>query len=198
MATDTAVVAYSEAQADNPNDLACSVIIPGRYLQELERLLAEAGADRCLIAPSRSQLLFQLGDTTLVTRLLEGQYPDFRRLLPTQFPGTLRLDRKLFIEALERSSLLAAHGAVQVTAEGGQLILSARSPDMGHLTERLPGALHGSPFTVPLNGRFLTEGLKSMASPSVLVEFHSARTAVRFRANAESASFFAVLPLLQF
>ena len=198
MATDTAIVAYSEAKADNLADLACSLIIPGRSLQELERLLAEGEDDRCLIAPSHNQLLFRVGDLTLVTRLLEGQYPDFRRLLPTHFPGAVRLDRRLLIEALERTNLLAAHGAVQATADGEQFILFARSPDVGQLTERLPGALHGSPFTVPLNGRFLTEGLKSMTSPTVMVEFHSARTAVRFRADPAATSFFAVLPLLQF
>lgn len=198
MATDTAVVAYSEAQVENPGGVACTVIIPGRSLLELERLLAETGAASCQFTLSHNQLQFHLGNVTLVTRLLEGQYPDFRRLLPTQFAALVRLDRRQLLDALERTSLLATHGAVQLSAEGGHLTLSARSPELGQLTDRLAAHIHGSPFTLPLNGRFLIEGLKSMTSPEVLLEFHSPRTAVRVRSSTGAAAFFAVLPLLQF
>jgi DNA polymerase III subunit beta len=198
MATDAAVVAYSEAPVHNPAGLAFSVILPGRALQELTRLATETEADQVQVTPAHNQFCFHLGDTTLTTRLLEGQYPDFRRYLPGTYPSAVQMDRERFLAACERAALMADQSAVLLDVSDRGLRLTARAPELGEVTERLPATLEGAPFAVPLNVRYVLAGLRSMEAPSLRVEFASGRSAVRFRSSDEAQPFFAALPLLTF
>lgn len=198
MATDAAIVAYSEAIVHNPGELSFSVILPGRSLQELSRLLAASGEETCHIEPRQNQFRFEIGSVALTTRLLEGQYPDFRRLLPQAYPTRVKMEHGRLLAACERASLMADQSAIRVEATDQGLAITARTPELGEVAERLPASLQGPAFAVPLNVRYVLEGLKSMTGPDVLIEFATARSAVRFRAAASAASFFAVLPLLSF
>lgn len=141
---------------------------------------------------------FASGHTELTTRLLEGQYPDFRRLLPSSYPARVQASRRDLLTACERALLLADQGSVRFEAAAGALHLTARAPDLGEIADRLPATLEGQPFAIPLNVRYVIEGLRAMDSPEVMLEHAGPRSAVRFRQNASAASFFAVLPLLSF
>lgn len=196
MATDLSVLAYSEAPVHNPVDLSCSVILPARALQELGRL--PAGSSPCHVLPSHNQFRFDLGAVSLTTRLLEGQYPDFRKFLPAQYPVQVSLGRERLLAACERAALCADQGAVRLEAGPDGARLTARTPDLGEVTERLPARLEGPAFAIPINVHFVLNGLRSMTGPDLLLEFAGPRTAVRFRAGPGARSFFAVLPLLSF
>lgn len=195
MATDAAVVAYGEAAIANPDALAFSVILPGPTVQELGRLL-DAGTVH--IAPVQNQICFELAGVTVTSRLLEGQYPDFRRVMPTQFPSRVRLSRPGLLAALERAALMAKDGETRFEGQAGALCLSARTPEVGRLTERIAAHCEGEPFAIGLNVRFVLEGVRTMDGPEVLVEYAGPRSPVRFRSSPEAASFFAVMPLLNF
>ncbi|HWI62330.1 MAG TPA: DNA polymerase III subunit beta [Symbiobacteriaceae bacterium] len=196
MATDSAVIAYSEARVHNPADLAFSVILPGRALQELGRLLPAAGL--CRVLPSHNRFRFAAGDVELTTRLLEGQYPDFRKYLPAAFPSAVTLSRERFLAACERAALAADQNGIRLEAGPDGLKVTSRTPEVGAVTERLPADLLGNPFAIPLNVHFVLNGLRSMNGADLLVEYAGPRTAVRFRAGGGARSYFAVMPLLSF
>ncbi|MGE5674756.1 MAG: hypothetical protein ACM3XM_12945, partial [Mycobacterium leprae] len=145
-----------------------------------------------------NQLLFRFGALTLTTRLLEGQYPDFRRVMPAAFPGAALVDRLHFMAACEREALVAKDGAMHLEATEAGVQLTARTPELGRLVERVGATLTGEPFTVDLNVRFVLEGLRSMVGQQVLVEFAGPHSAVRFRSGSDAHAFFAVMPLLSF
>lgn len=196
MATDSAILAYSEAQVQNPAGVAFSVILPGRSLQEAGRLLPEA--ETCRIGVGTSQFYFDLGNVRLTTRLLEGQYPDFRKYIPAAFPTQVEVSRERFQAACERAALAAHQSAIRLDAGPGGLTLTARTPEVGEVTERLGARVQGPAFTVPLNVHYVLSGLRSLEGPDLVLEFASTRTAVRCRSTPEAKSFFAVLPLLSF
>lgn len=196
MATDGSIIAYSEAPVHNPGDRAFSVILPSRSLQELSRLLPDA--DFCRLIAEQSRFRFDLGPVTLATRLLEGQYADFRKYLPTAYPACVQLDRERFQAACERAALAAHQNAIRLEAVPGGLKISSRTPELGEVAERLSARCEGEPFTVPLNVQYVLNGLRSMVGPDLLLEFAGPRTAVRFRAGQHACSYFAVLPLLSF
>jgi DNA polymerase-3 subunit beta len=198
MATDAAILAYSEAHVHNPADLSCSVILPGRALQELGRVLAGGEGADCIVTARQNQFQFQLGDVTLATRLLEGQYPDFRKLLPNAWPSALTLSLPRLTAACERAALMADQNALLLEASPGSLRLSARAPELGEVVERIPADLTGDPFRIPLNVRYLLEGLRSLSAETVTLEYAGPRQAVRFRSGPETGAYFAVLPLLSF
>lgn len=196
LATDGAILAYSEAPVHNPDGVALSVILPGRSLQELGRLLPEAAG--CRIGAGHSQFHFDLGSISLTSRLLEGQYPDFRKYIPANFPTQVRVSRERFQAACERAALAAHQSSIRLDAGPAGLKLTARTPEVGEVTERLPARVEGPEFTVPLNVHYVLSGLRSLEGPDLVLEFAGARTAVRFRSSPEAPSFFAVLPLLSF
>lgn len=196
LATDGAILAYSEAPVQNPAGFAFSVILPGRSLQELGRLLPEA--ESCRIGAGQSQFHFDLGSVRLTSRLLEGQYPDFRKYIPAVFPTQVRVSRERFQTACERAALAAHQSSIRLDAGPGGLTLTARTPEVGEVTERLPALVQGPDFSVPLNVHYVLSGLRSLEGPDLVLEFASARTAVRFRSSPEARAFFAVLPLLSF
>lgn len=197
MATDAAVVAYGEVPVSNVRDVAFSVILPGPTVQELGRQLS-AGAERCELFLIHNQMRFGLGGVTVTSRLLEGQYPDFRRVMPTQFPSRLRLSRPRLLEALDRAALMAKDSEIRLEGKPGTLHLSARTPEVGRVEERVPAEQDGPPFETGLNVRYLLEGLRAMEGPEVLVEYAGPRSPVRFRTAPGEAAFFAVMPLLTF
>ncbi len=197
MAADGAVLAYGQVEVENPADTTFSVIIPGRSVQELIRLLGEHEASSCEILPSGSQFIFRLGALQILTRLLSGVYPDWLKLLPTEYPSVLHLDRERFLRALERAALLAPKGTVRLETRVDGLHVSANTPEVGQVAERVPAALEGPGFLVGLNVDYLLAGLKASSSPTLLLEFATPRSAVRFR-SIDSRSFFCVLPLLSF
>jgi DNA polymerase III subunit beta len=196
LATDGAILAYSEAPVHNPGALTFSVILPGRSLQELGRLLPEA--EGCRMGAGLSQFHFDLGSVSLTTRLLEGQYPDFRKYIPAAFPTQVRVSRERFQAACERAALAAHQSAIRLDAGPTGLTLTARTPEVGEVTERLLALVEGPHFSVPLNVHYVLSGLRSLEGPDLVLDFASARTAVRFRSTPEARSFFAVLPLLSF
>jgi DNA polymerase-3 subunit beta len=196
LATDGSILAYSEAPVHNPADSAFSVILPGRSLQETGRLLPEAQG--CRIGAGHSQFQFDLGHVSLTSRLLEGQYPDFRKYIPTEFPTQVCVGRERFLAACERAALAAHQSSIRLDAGAEGLKLTARTPEVGEVTERLPARVGGPEFSVPLNVHYVLSGLRSLEGPDLVLEFAGPRTAVRFRSSQEAKSFFAVLPLLSF
>lgn len=197
MATDAAVLAFSEIPVHNPEDLRFSVILPGRSVGELTRLLSEESG-RCSVVPLQNLFQFRSGAVTVTSRLMEGQYPDFRRLMPAQWRAAVRMERQRLLEACERGGLVARDGAVRLEASAAGLQLAARTPEVGRVCERIPAAVGGEPFEVGLNVRYVLEGLRSMEAPEVVMEYADRNSAVRFRTGSEATGFFAVLPLRSF
>lgn len=198
IATDGAVLAYAETPVSNPLGLDFSVIIPGRTAQELARVAGEARAERCVLHPIHNQLLCELGDTQVGTRLLEGQYPDVFRVLPAAFPSTAQVDVERLAAACDRAGLVSRDGSVRLEGGADGLQLSACSNEVGRVGERVPAIVSGPDFVVGLNVKFVLEGLRMMGAGPVLLEFAGQRCPVRFRRGPGSTSFFAVMPLISF
>lgn len=197
MASNGAVLAYGQFEVENPADVACSVILPGRSVQELVRLLGEEeGA--CDLLAGRNQFQVRLGSATVQSALLDGVYPDWLRLLPQAYPSSVSLERERLLAACERAALVAAKGAIQLEARADGLHLLAVTPEVGRVSERVSAALTGPEFTVPLNVEYVLAGLKAAGHRRLTVEFASQQSAVRFRGAESDRSFFAVLPLLRF
>jgi len=197
-AADGAVLATGRVQVENPGDMAFAVILPGRSIQELGRLLSEHDHAPCEICPSGSQFTFRLGNLHLVTRLLSGVFPDWLRLLPTEYPTVVRVARERLLQACERAALLAPKGTVGLEARPDGLHILASTPEVGRLAERVPAECSGPGFTVPLNADYLLAGLRAGGSVDIWLEIANPRSAVRFRSVQSPDSFFVVLPLLRF
>lgn len=174
-----AVVQTVESEEGAAVDVAMNVTVPGKALRELERTLQMyQGTEPVALRFDPSQVIFELGDQRITTRLLEGQYPNYRQLIPRQFQRQLTLDRKQLVMALERIAVLAGQRndivKLCIDQAGQQLSLSVEAQEVGSGHERLPAQVTGDDLDVAFNVRYLLDGLKSFPSSEVQIQCNSA------------------------
>ena len=137
------------------------VLVPGRALAELQRLLG-AGGELTLRLGERDAT-FELGTTRLTTRLIEGEFPNYRQLIPQSHPNTLTVDRNALLEAIRRVKILARDATpvrLQIAADG--LKLTAITQDVGNATEELDATATGTDLMVAFNPDYLASGVEAL------------------------------------
>jgi DNA polymerase-3 subunit beta len=120
----------------------------------------------------------------LTSRILEGQYPAYRLLIPRQFERQLTLDRKQLVSTLERIAVLAdqKNNIVKISMDGdaGEITLSVESQDVGSGRESMPAQISGENIDIAFNIKYLMEGLKALPSPEIQMQLNGNLTPVIF------------------
>jgi DNA polymerase-3 subunit beta len=146
-----------------------TVLVPSRALGELARLLGNAG--ELTLRLGDREATFEVGTTRLTTRLIEGQYPPYRNLIPSSLPNKLTVNRTAFLDALRRVRLLAKDSTpVRLKLGGETFELIAITQDVGQATEDVEAAYEGSDMVVAFNPEFLIAGVEASAGDSVTLE----------------------------
>ncbi len=155
------------------------VIIPARTLTELNRLMADGeGTVDITINPNKSQALFRLKDTELVSQLVQGTFPQYTQLIPQSYNTRVVVDVAEFLRATKTASIFArdSSGIVRlVIASGseltpGKLTLSARSEEIGDDVGEIDAVIEGEEAKVAFNGRYLIDVLSALREPQVALE----------------------------
>ncbi len=160
-------------------DLAIDVTVPGKALRELERLLqAYQGTEPITLRFDPTQVVFELGHQRITTRLLEGQYPNYRQLIPKQLERQLTIDRKQLMSALERIGVLAdqRNNIVKLSIAGSEqtLALSVEAQEVGSGREEMSAQVTGDDLDIAFNVRYLLEGLRALPSAEIQLQCNSA------------------------
>ena len=148
--------------------------MPARALQELARVAGarrERGAD---VSVRQNQVVFVLGDVVLSSRLIDGQFPNYRQLLPEALRARAADRGSELRDVVRRISLLAQKNApLRLSFAPGELTVSAQTPDIGEARESLPVTFQGEPLEIGFNPEFLRDGLDAIEEGDVLVKLIS-------------------------
>lgn len=151
-----------------------SMLVPGNAMQDVLRIIGDFNED-VVITHDDQQVLFKVGDVELVARLLEGNYPDYRRLIPESFDTSATLPRAEFINIAKISSLFARESAGSITLELNEKnqTMSVRSvaSQLGENSASETGEVKGT-GEITLNSRYLLEGLQAMDGDTVTIAFN--------------------------
>ncbi len=148
--------------------------IPARALRELGRILASEGVEEVTVALLRNQAVFTAGSITLGTRLIEGQFPNFRQLLPESYEHDVRLPRAEFLDVARRVSQLAQRNApLRLSFAPGELTVAAETPDVGDAEETMPASFEGEPLEIGFNPEFLKEGIETVEGDELVLRLIS-------------------------
>jgi DNA polymerase III subunit beta len=148
--------------------------IPARALRELARIVSAEGVEDVAVALSRNQAVFRAGAIVLNTRLIEGQFPNFRQLLPESYEHDVRLPRPELLDVTRRVSQLAQRNApLRLSFAPGELRVSASTPDVGDAEETMPAAFEGEPLEIGFNPDFLREGIESVEGDELMLRLIS-------------------------
>jgi DNA polymerase III subunit beta len=147
-------------------------IVPARALTELGRVAADAGEVE--IGVHENQLVFRVRDVVLTTRRIDGQFPDYKQLLPEAFEHEVTLPRSELLDVVRRASVMAQRNTpLRLRFAEGELRISAQTQDVGEASESLPVGWEGDAVEIGFNPDFLREGLESVDSDEIQLKLIS-------------------------
>jgi DNA polymerase III subunit beta len=168
---------YRLAVRDLPGQQALGadqkVLVPGRALSEVQRLVGN-GEELTMRLGDRDAT-FEVGGTVLSTRLIDGDFPNYRQLIPPSHPNTLTVSRDALLEAIRRVKLLARDATpirLQLAAE--TLRLTAITPDVGNATEELDATYEGGELTIAFNPDYLAAGVEACTGEEITLHVQDA------------------------
>jgi DNA polymerase-3 subunit beta len=196
VATDSYRLSVKETTLEAPLSSGFEVNVPARALQELGRLVGHGEDGQLTVSVRANQVLFTLGRVVLSSRLIDGQFPNYRQLLPESFEHELRLAGSEFTDVVRRISLLAQKNApLRLAFTEGELTVSAQTPDVGEAREAMPVAFTGEPLEIGFNPEFLRAGVEAIEDADVVLKLISPLRPGLIEAGDESRFRYLIMPI---
>ncbi|MEG0385457.1 MAG: DNA polymerase III subunit beta [Solibacillus sp.] len=199
IATDSHRLARRKVKLENlPTDIT-SVVIPGKSLNELFKILDDS-TNPVQIVLTNQQVLFKTDDVLFFSRLLEGNYPDTSRLIPEDYKTNVTINGKSLLQAIDRASLLAREDRNNVvrfeTLQANTVEISSNSPEIGKVEEQIQvEALDGEALKISFSAKYMMEALKAIDGQDVIIQFTGAMRPFILRSVADDAILQLILPV---
>ncbi len=206
VAADGFRMAVKSSPLGNPVEQEISIIVPARALRELGRIIADSEEPvEVSVTSTRNQVLFRLGNVELVSRLIEGQFPPYERIIPPASPNKVVVSTGEFLNANRTAAIFARDNSnivrLQFTPgeEGitpGKMILSATSAEVGDNIGEIDAAIVGQPPQIAFNSRYLDELLKALEKSSQLsLDVSSPSSPGTFRPLGDEGYLHIIMPM---
>ncbi|MGI5940549.1 MAG: DNA polymerase III subunit beta [Thermoleophilia bacterium] len=174
VATDSYRLSVKETAVESSVTETLQAIIPARTLVELSRIAGATSDTTLTVVPSENQILFQVGGVSLISRLIDGQFPNYRQLIPETFDYEVAVDHDEFLEAVRRVGLLAQKNApLRLHFGANTLSVYAESQDVGTAREAIPVQYSGDDIEIGFNPEFLEAGIAAIKESPVYLRFIS-------------------------
>ncbi|MGE6257596.1 DNA polymerase III subunit beta [Heyndrickxia sporothermodurans] len=179
IATDSHRLAMRSAAIDFANDEKYNIVIPGKSLIELNKILDDTN-EPVEIVITENQILFKAKHLLFFSRLLEGNYPDTSRLIPTESKTEIVINTKEFLQAIDRASLLAREGrnpnVVKLTTlMSGIIEISSNTPEVGKVVEQVQSqSIEGEDLKISFSAKYMMDALKALEGLEIQISFTGA------------------------
>ena len=170
VATDTHRMAVKKITIDEPATTPMRAIIPTKTLAEVSRLLPTDNPAMINIIWNRTQIVFNFESIYIISRLIEGTYPEYEKVIPSQFDSSAVIDRREFAGAVDRVSLLAkdiSYNVIRYDWAESNVTLSTQNTEIGMAKEDVAVEFKGTPFTISFNGRYISDMLRHSTGDNI-------------------------------
>jgi DNA polymerase-3 subunit beta len=183
---------------------ASEFIVPARALSELARIASDSeGPVTIIVTPGGGQVLFHTENTELVSRLIDGKFPDVERIIPQRYATRTVLDTSELAKAVKLASYFAnaSQNVVKLTMEPGgelgpgRLVISANAAEVGDNTGELDGMVHGEGGQIALNVKYLAEVLGAIKTAQIAVESQTAQSPGVFKPVGQEGYIHIIMPM---
>jgi DNA polymerase-3 subunit beta len=170
VATDGRRLAMLDIELEFPRSHEAEIIVPTKAVTELQRLLKDDGEVK--ISVGSGQIAFDLNNTLLVSKLIEGNYPNYKQVIPSEAKERVTLERETFLNSLRRVSLLASDksNSIKLSFSKNNIEITANTPEVGEARESLPVAYKGRDFSIAFNPEFLMAPLRNLTEDEVFFD----------------------------
>ena len=172
------------------------IIVPRKCIGELRKLLDEVEGS-VEISLSASKIRFTLGHAVLTSKLIDGTFPDYSRVIPTGNDKLLTIDPKSFLQGVDRVATIASEKtrAVKMALDRDKITLSVTSPENGTATEEVPGDYSAAGFEIGFNAKYLSDILSQIESDTVEVHLADAAAPTLIRENDKAEALYVLMPM---
>ena len=172
------------------------VIMARKTIQEIRKLI-DGVTGEITIALSDTQVRFDVGSSVLISRLIEGKFPDYEQVIPFGNDKVLETDVKAFAEAVDRVSLMSTDKLrpVKIQITGDTMLLSAHSSEIGNAVEELDIKYEGDPIEFGFNARFVLDVTQQIASPTLQFLIGDETQAIIAKDAVDDASLYVLMPM---
>lgn len=172
------------------------IIVPRKCIGELRKLLDEVDGS-VLVDLSATKIRFGLGSAILTSKLIDGTFPDYSRVIPTGNDKLLKIDPRSFEDGVDRVATIATEKtrAVKMALDRDKITLSVTSPENGTAAEEVPGDYNADQFEIGFNARYLLDILQQMDGDIVELHLADAAAPTLLRENDKSAALYVLMPM---
>ncbi|WP_297990181.1 DNA polymerase III subunit beta [Anoxybacillus sp.] len=199
IATDSHRLAMRKAKVETETEAHYNIVIPGKSLNELNKILEETN-ELVHIVVTENQVLFKTKHLLFFSRLLDGNYPDTSRLIPTDSQTDMIVKTKEFLQAIDRASLLAREGrnnVVRLTTLPGKVVeISSNSPEIGKVVEEVQcEQLEGEELKISFSAKYMMDALKALEGAEIKISFTGAMRPFLIRPLHDDSMLQLILPV---
>ena len=169
VATDGRRLAIVEKDLPSPTTTPIEIVIPNKAVQELCRILGEAGTVK--IIPGKNQVIFHLGKTILTSRLIEGHFPNYEQVVPKEEKIICSVRREDLLQAIRRANLLTSPDSQLVKFDflKDHVLISSRTPNLGESREEIAAEVKGGELAIGFNPSYFLDVLKNLNVETVVL-----------------------------
>jgi DNA polymerase-3 subunit beta len=195
VATDRYRLAEKKQPYNNSSNV--EVIIPQKTINEISRIISNQDGDM-VVGLSGNQIAFQIGSTQIISRLLDGQYPDYRQIIPTSFLTTLSLDRQQFVSALRAGGIFSQSSnsvKVEYFSSKQKIVLTAESGDLGKSVIELEAEVSGNDGMLLVNYHYLLDCLVNLETERVVLKIMDENSPSLITPEGDNTYIYLVMPI---
>jgi DNA polymerase-3 subunit beta len=183
VATDGKRLAIIEKKLNQDTNKSVYIIVPIKTIHELSRNLQDQGTLSLILG--NNQIMFDLGNIIIISRLIEGEFPDYRQVIPSVTENKMKVDRTQFLLAVKRASLLSTpdYQAVKLEVFKNKLVLSKSTPDVGESREEVNVEYQGKEMVIGFNPTYLIDVLKNLSEDAIVLELTDSEQPGVMRSN---------------
>ena len=196
VATDGHRLALAETEAPKGSATLKGIIVPRKAVAEARRLLDDA-PETVTVEASDSKIVFRIGEAVLTSKLIDGSFPDYQRVIPKENGRILVVDNKQFKDAVDRVATVSAERSrsVRLALDKDKITLTVNNPDAGVATEDLVAEYGDDALEIGFNARYLLDVAQQLEGENAVFELADSGSPTLVRDEADDAAIYVLMPL---
>ncbi|MBN1501386.1 MAG: DNA polymerase III subunit beta [Spirochaetes bacterium] len=195
VASDSRRLSIVTKEIENNIKIDEGIIIPLKTIHEIYKLL---NAGKCIFSVQDKQCCFKIGDTEIISRLIDGQFPNYKQVIPKDFKAECIVDNKLFMESLRRAMIFSKEPTYKIICKftKNNLHIEAKTPELGEAEEYIDIELKGEEdITLGINAQYIMESVKEIDSLGLKISLTGQMSPVTFMSENDSSYIAVIMPI---
>ncbi len=196
VATDSYRLAVCETKITGGPAEEIKIIVPARSLKELNRVISGKDNGQVAISLTENQVIFRLDNVDLISRLIDGDFPNYKQIIPDSYEKIIKLNKSKAVASIKRAAIMAQNNSpIKMTATNKQVVLSANTQDVGEAVEKMDADYSGEEIKIAFNPDYLLDGITSVDTDEFALEIRDPLKAVMIKPVGEDRFQYLIMPV---